>query len=194
MVEIINKILSVGAILVLILDIKLIYFLITKKENILTMYVKNNSMILIFIVSFFASLGSLVYSNIIGYEPCTLCWWQRIGIFGALILSSNALIRTKTCKTSSSDTSLEVFRKGKNIFGSIQALSIFGILFSIYHNYTYYTGFSPLPCGVDVSCTQRLVSEFGFVSIPLMAFITLFTICILAYIGEKKEKTNEIPL
>ena len=37
-----------------------------------------NGLIFISIVSLVATLGSLYFSEIRGFEPCTLCWYQRI--------------------------------------------------------------------------------------------------------------------
>src|SRR3990167_6292936 len=43
-------------------------------------------------VSTAAVLGSLFYSNVMGFEPCLLCWWQRIFLYPlAIILSCTAI-------------------------------------------------------------------------------------------------------
>lgn len=168
MLDILNKLLSFGSSIILALDIIVLYFIFSKKENALISFIKNKSLFLIFVISGLASIASLFYSDVIGYTPCTLCWWQRVGIFGTFVISSVALIKNN-----------------KSAISSIQALSVFGILFSVYHNYIYYTGNSPLPCDVSASCTQRFVFEFGFMTIPLMAFTTLLTFIIIGYLGEK---------
>ncbi len=174
MAETLNTILSLGTIVLAGFSIKIIYFIISKKQHFVFDFVKNNSLTLIVLISGGASIGSLIYSGIIGYEPCVLCWWQRIGIFGAFVVSATALVSRKI--------------KTPSLFSSIQSLSIFGLLFAIYHNFIYYTGNSPLPCGVEVSCTQHLVSGFGFISIPLMSLVVLITISLLAFVGERTSK------
>ncbi|MEK5062731.1 MULTISPECIES: disulfide bond formation protein B [Cytobacillus] len=37
-----------------------------------------NQLVIPFVVSLTATLGSLYFSEIKGYIPCELCWWQRI--------------------------------------------------------------------------------------------------------------------
>lgn len=44
-------------------------------------------------VSFIATLGSLYLSEIMKYEPCTLCWYQRILMYPLVLLLGTAIIR-----------------------------------------------------------------------------------------------------
>ncbi|MEG0381222.1 MAG: disulfide bond formation protein B, partial [Kurthia sp.] len=37
-----------------------------------------NALLMIWVVALMATLGSLYFSEIRGYEPCELCWYQRI--------------------------------------------------------------------------------------------------------------------
>ncbi|MDZ5610621.1 disulfide oxidoreductase, partial [Bacillus pseudomycoides] len=44
-------------------------------------------------VSLIATLGSLYLSEIMKYEPCTLCWYQRILMYPLVLLLGTAIIR-----------------------------------------------------------------------------------------------------
>ena len=44
-----------------------------------------NSLILIWTVSLVATLGSLYFSVVRGFEPCTLCWYQRILMYPIIL-------------------------------------------------------------------------------------------------------------
>src|SRR3989338_8612975 len=59
-------------------------------------WVSKNALPLTFIVSLTAVLGSLFYSEIIGFEPCVLCWWQRIFLYPIVIIAGTALWRGKS--------------------------------------------------------------------------------------------------
>jgi hypothetical protein len=118
-------------------------------------FVKKYGLVLLFSASLCAMLGSLTYSLIIGYPACDLCWYQRISLYPIVFMSILALYK-------------------KEISSLPYMLTILapGLIISLYHNFIYYTGYSPLPCsayGQGVSCTVRYVFEYGFITIPLMA-------------------------
>src|SRR3990167_10964641 len=90
-----------------------------------------------------ATLGSLTYSEIIGYEPCKLCWIQRILMYPQVILLGMALLK-----------------KDYKIADYGLVLAAMGGFFSLYHGYIYYGGSSILPCsasGLAASCAARYV-------------------------------------
>lgn len=57
-------------------------------------------------------------------------------------------------------------------------LILIGIFFASYHNLVSY-GIIPqsvTPCRQGVSCTTKYIQWFGFVTIPLMSFISFFAL------------------
>lgn len=148
-------------------------FLWYKKHPITTKVYKYSHIILatIFISSV---LISLVYEYILGFEPCLLCWYQRIAIFGIAILSL------------SSD-----FRKNKLLQKQIIIFAILGLVVALVHNYI-----DIFPTGVDIcgsgpSCLKRYVYEFGYITIPMMSFTVLLSGLVLSLFN-KKYKTTEL--
>lgn len=122
-----------------------------------------------FIVYMGAMLTSLFYSEIIGFAPCTLCWWQRIFLYPQVILLGLAL-----------------WKRDRNIADYSIALALPGIVFALYHNYIDWGGSPLIPCAAQVvSCTKRYVFEFGYITIPMMA-LTAFLLGVLLMIYEKK--------
>jgi len=77
MTILVNQILSIltvaGQAVVLLI---LILYFFDAKNSILAFFSKN-SIKFSFIVALVAMLGSLFFSEIAGYEPCMLCWFQR---------------------------------------------------------------------------------------------------------------------
>lgn len=99
-------------------------------------------------------LGSLYYSEVIGFVPCALCWYQRIAMYPlAIILLVAALLRdNRTAR-----------RAGI-------PLAVVGWGIALYHYLLQVNpSWSGSACSASVPCNFRWVSEFGFVSIPFMA-------------------------
>ncbi len=117
-----------------------------------------NALSLSLLAGLLALGGSLFYSDVLGYEPCKFCWWQRIFIYPQVILLGLALIRKdyKVWKYS-------IYLAGISTFISIN------------HYILQTTGSSLLPCsavGYSSACSKVFVMTFGYMTIPLMAATT----------------------
>ncbi len=92
--------------------------------------------------SVFAMLGSLYFSEILHFPPCTLCWYQRIALYPLVFLIPVGIIRK--------DAALPYY---------VLSIVIPGALVSAYHNLLYYNILpeAAAPCISGVSCTTRFV-------------------------------------
>ncbi|MFK3939373.1 disulfide oxidoreductase [Alkalihalobacillus sp. NPDC078783] len=113
-----------------------------------------NLMLFAWGTSFIATLGSLFFSEIRHFEPCTLCWYQRILMYPLVIILLIGVIRKEASAA---------------IYAAV--LSGIGLCISIYH-YTLQklpdtVGSGP-GCG-RVPCTGEYINWFGFVTIPFLA-------------------------
>jgi disulfide bond formation protein DsbB len=163
----VNKILAIltigSQIFILLGLIQLLLFRKKIGNPIISLF-SRNGLFFALIISIVATAGSLFYSEIAGYEPCKLCWFQRIFMYPQVILLGLALIK-----------------KDLKFTFYPSALAGIGAVISLYHNYVYYSGISLFPCepfGLGVSCTKVLVMEFGYITIPLMA-LTAFILILL---------------
>lgn len=121
--------------------------------------------LLVFVVSLGATLGSLFYSELMHFEPCRLCWYQRIAMYPIAFLSGLAL-----------------WRRDRTIMWYLRLQAIVGAAIGAYH-YLVQTldildGGS---CSATAPCTLRYVNEFGFVSIPFMAMCCFVLIAVAAH-------------
>ena len=121
--------------------------------------------VLVLVVSLGATLGSLFYSELMHFEPCRLCWFQRIAMYPIAFLSGLAL-----------------WRRDRAIMWYIRLQAIVGAAIGAYH-YLVQTldildGGS---CSATAPCTLRYVNEFGFVSIPFMAMCCFVLIAVAAH-------------
>lgn len=109
-----------------------------------------------------ATFGSLFYSEIMGYIPCELCWYQRILMYPLVVIYGVAILK-----------------KDVQIAISGLILSGIGMVVSVYHY-----ALQKLPalqessgiCG-DIPCNLQYVNYFGFITIPFLsalAFIVIF--------------------
>ena len=120
-------------------------------------------------VALFSSIGSIVYSEVVGFIPCRFCWYQRYLMYPIAI----GLI-------------VSIFKRP---FFRIGYLSIFGALTSAYHIFLQNGGGGGGSCAIDVPCDLKYVNIFGFISIPVMAgtgFLTIF-VALLYYEFARKE-------
>jgi disulfide bond formation protein DsbB len=109
-----------------------------------------------------AMLGSLYYSEIAGFVPCTLCWYQRILMYPLTLIMLTGLIKQ--------DEYLPTY---------VLPFSIIGLGVSTYH-YLIQLGLIPHSaiCSVGIPCNLRYVNYFGFVTISFMALTAFVMITI----------------
>lgn len=113
-----------------------------------------------------ATLGSLYYSEIRHFVPCTLCWYQRILMYPLAFLLPMGFLR-----------------KNPAVQTLALPLSILGMVVATYHVMEEkIPGFSPIKvCAPDNPCTTPWVNYFGWITIPVLSLIAfaIITICIL---------------
>lgn len=118
-----------------------------------------------FLVALVAILGSLFYSNVVGYEACSLCWWQRVLIYPQALIFLIALIK----------------KDDSPFLYAVPLATIAGII-ALYQVYINLGGASLLPCTVAGSaCAKVYVKAFGFITIPVMSLTISLYIIVLGW-------------
>lgn len=120
-------------------------------------------LLLIWTQALIATLGSLYFSEFVGYVPCELCWVQRIIMYPLVIIYGTAIIKKD----------IKIALPGLILSG-------LGVLVAIYHY-----GVQKLPalneaggfCG-EVPCNVQYINYFGFVTIPFLAAVAFIVIFI----------------
>lgn len=125
--------------------------------------IKNYSHIILSTIFIGSAFASLVYEYGFGYEPCLLCWYQRIAIFGIAILSLTSDIRSS-----------------KLLQKQILVFSVLGLMVAILHNYIDLVPTGLDICGAGPSCLKRYIYEFGYITIPMMSFTALLSGTVLS--------------
>lgn len=119
---------------------------------------------------------TLYYSEILGFPPCSLCWFQRIFLYPQVVLFAIAL-----------------WKKDDSVTLYAIWLSILGIVPALYQHVmqTWALGALPCPSGSTegVNCAQRLLFEFGYITYPLMA-ASLFAFIIILMLLLRKDSVQ----
>jgi disulfide bond formation protein DsbB len=98
-------------------------------------------------------LGSLYLSEVAGFIPCVLCWYQRIAMYPLVVLLGIAAVRGD----------LAIRRYAVAIAGIGSALSIWHIAVQ------RLPGVPSGSCSLTAPCDLIYIERFGFITIPVMA-------------------------
>ncbi len=131
-------------------------------------------------VALVATLGSLYYSEVAHFIPCTLCWYQRIAMYPLAIVLGIA-----------------AFRRDGGIWRYAVPLAATGLAISIYHTFIeWFPSLAADFCSLEVPCSAAYVTEFGFVGIPFMAACGFAVIIVLLLVARYNRATpsREIPV
>ncbi len=131
-----------------------------------------NAIWLAWIVALVCTVGSLIYSEVIHFVPCRLCWFQRIAMYPlAIILLVGAIRR-------------EVVVRYYAL-----PLAVIGMAISIYHNVVqFYPSLEGGSCDPLNPCSARSIAVFGFMDLPFMAAAGFIVIAVLlAFYTKAKE-------
>lgn len=135
-------------------------------------FVRTYALYLAWFVSLVAVGGSLYFSEIAGFVPCSLCWYQRIFMYPLVFLLG------KAC-----------YSNDRRLIGYVLPLSIVGGSISLYH---YAKQKIPgmadiLPCTSGVPCNTDYIDWLGFITIPFLALVAFILITVILWIGRERK-------
>jgi disulfide bond formation protein DsbB len=121
-------------------------------------------------VAVVCTLGSLYYSEVAGFPPCTLCWYQRIAMYPLAVILPIAARRR--------DPRVAVY--------AMPVAAIGGVI-SIYHMLVErFPSLESGSCDPNNPCSIIWVDTFGYLTIPTMALSGFALILVLlAYAQER---------
>ena len=123
------------------------------------------------IISFVSLVLSIFYSNVIGFQPCDLCWWQRIFLYPQVVLFAVAFYNEKVNNISDEMVFLYSF-----------ILSLIGGAIALFNYYGQMFNPDALAfCGTQsVACSRIFFISFGYITIPMMS-LTAYLVLIVLY-------------
>jgi disulfide bond formation protein DsbB len=131
--------------------------------------ISKHNLLLAFIVSLTATSGSLFFSEVLGYVPCELCWFQRIFMYPLPIIFLVALLR-----------------QDRNVRRYALPLSVIGAIIAAYH-YTIQRLSIQTACDASgPSCMTVEMFRLGYITIPMMALTAFIMIFLLLTAYQKR--------
>ena len=132
---------------------------------------KEQSLIfLMWLLAAVATGGSLFFSEVMGFPPCVLCWYQRICMYPLVLIFGAAFLS-----------------EDRSYFRYSFPLAIVGLSIAIYHNLLYYNIIpeSAAPCRQGISCTTVFFEWLGFLTIPSLSLIAFSLTLILLILSRR---------
>ena len=123
---------------------------------------RTDALRLAFSVAAVSTVASLWFSEVGGFVPCEYCWYQRIAMYPLVVVLGVA-----------------VWRGDSDPRWRVLPMSVTGMGLSAYHYQLQLYPDQGSSCDVAAPCTQQWVDEFGFVSIPFMAFCGFAAVTVL---------------
>jgi len=123
------------------------------------------------VVAATAMFGSLYFSEVANFIPCTLCWFQRIGMYSlAIILFVAALRRDRNIR----------------VYGI--TLALVGLPISAYHYLVeWYPNLETDVCSTGLSCSIVWFRSFGYMTLAYMAGSAFALIALVLALTPPKE-------
>jgi disulfide bond formation protein DsbB len=147
----------------------------------LSYWLNRSSLYIALAAAWVAMLGSLYFSEVKGYVPCELCWYQRILMYPlAAVIAVGLLTR---------DRHLPKY---------VLPLSTLGFFVALYHYLLEKTDWfdSFAVCSAGVSCTTMWINWFGFVTIPFLSLLGFTIITLMSVVallaGEPNEEEEQV--
>ena len=137
---------------------------------------QKNAMLLAFVVALGATAGSLFFSEFADFQPCGLCWWQRVLLYPQGIIFGIAF-----------------WRKDYGARFYLISLSLIGAGIAGYQYIS--TLLAPVsPLGIcstgGPSCLTNYFTEFGYITSPLMSLTAFALIMVLSLIWKTDNQAN----
>lgn len=128
------------------------------------------------------TLGSLYFSEVANYQPCTLCWYQRI------LMYSSAIVLV-----------IAAFRRDVGVRVYVIPLAGLGMAVSTYHflveRYPDIFEKSDV-CALGIPCAFNWFEAEGFrfswISLPLMAFVGFATVVALLAMPQHFDTAGDV--
>jgi disulfide bond formation protein DsbB len=129
----------------------------------LVVSVGNQALWLAWGMAIVATLGSLYYSEVAHFVPCTYCWYQRIAMYPLTVIIG-----------------IGVLTRDRRVARYVAPLAAVGGVIAAYHYLIQQVpGLAAGECSATAPCTAAYVWKFEFVSIPLMALVSFGMILLM---------------
>jgi len=135
--------------------------------------INSNLVLLMFLISLIATVGSLFFSEVMEFIPCTMCWYQRIFMYPLVIIFL-----------------INLLYPDEKLFKYAFPLVLLGLALSVYHNLLMFGIIDEkvVPCVQGVPCSTRYIDWLGFITIPFLSLVSFLSIFLLMLFSKNQIK------
>jgi disulfide bond formation protein DsbB len=124
-----------------------------------------------FVVAVLATAGSLFFSEVAHFEPCRLCWYQRIAMYPLVVVLG-----------------LAVWRRDPGVRRYVIPLAGIGAVIAGYHYaLEWFPALDTGACPATNPCTLVWFRALGFASLPYLALSAFLLIIALLWIARPSQ-------
>lgn len=135
---------------------------------------EKNVLYLSLIVALVSTLGSLFFSELLHFPPCSLCWYQRILMYPLIPILT-----------------MGILHKDEHLPFYVLPLSIFGAVIAFYQHLLQVNIIPEnlAPCSIGVSCSEKTIAFFDVLTLPFLSFLAFafITISMIIFIRSQKK-------
>lgn len=178
----INLLFAIGGLIVLVLTCALLYDYHANQQKWYKAFVSRYVWLLIMGTSIGGVVITLLYSEVFGFIPCSLCWLQRIALYPQALLSI-AAFRSK-------DTAhFPVYGMVLSVFGFIVA--VYQYLYQMIPQELLQSGLVPCLADGSADCSKKVMEVFGFVTFPFLSAV-LFAFLFVLYLHMRRQGRGRV--
>jgi len=119
------------------------------------------------LVAWVATCGSLFFSEVLHWIPCSLCWYQRI-----LMYPLSAVL------------AIGLWRRDRKVHTYVLPFTLAGAGVALYHYLIQKSDWLPPPvCSIGVPCNVDYINWLGFITIPFLALTAFLLINLLMLVS-----------
>jgi disulfide bond formation protein DsbB len=132
--------------------------------------IQPRAMALSWVVALLATAGSLYFSEIAKFTPCTLCWYQRIAMYPLVVLLGIAAVR-----------------RAPSVTGAPVLVAIGAIIAAYHVALEWLPSLATGACAASAPCTDVWFRVFGIFSLPTLALTAFLLILTLLLVRDPDE-------
>lgn len=132
-------------------------------------FIKRHGLYFAWLIALIGTFCSLYASQILNYQPCVFCWYQRVMMFPLVIILGIA-----------------AYKSDKKIISYVIALPLIGAVFAFVQ--TYFSYFPPLASICTSECFDEPVKLFGFIDFSFAGFFCFGLIFFFLSLARKRQR------
>jgi disulfide bond formation protein DsbB len=139
----------------------------TRPLDALTSLLGPDSLKLAWLVAAVATLGSLYMSEVRHFQPCPLCWYQRIAMYPLVVVLGIAVLRR--------DAAIRAY--------VLPVVAIGAAIGAYHYQLERFPHQEAIACSTTIPCTTIWFEQLGYITIPMMAMSAFALIGVILAVG-----------